>query len=473
MSAERTIGNYVLGPLLGRGGMSEVHAATHRFLGDRVAIKLLHSQLAADAAATAAFVAEATRTRAIDHPGVVRVLDFGSDGDAFYLVMERLDGESLAARLARAGRLAEPEVRRLGAAIADGLAAAHDRGIVHRDLKPGNIVLVGDQPKVIDFGIAREVAAAATGSRLGTIAYMAPEQLTGGLVAPCVDIWALGVLLYEAVAGRLPFDGFAAGRTPQLFEAPPPLGGVAPVSPALASLIAGCLERDLTRRPPSMRAIAGALRDTGEEPRITEDVAPAAGRAGARGAGPSDDRPAAGRGAVRSTPADRRRRRRIAGSIAALAIAVGGVVGVLRLRGAEDREAPSSATGAGGTAPAAAAPAAAAPAAAAAAAAAAAPSSDPAAKPPAVAAVIAPAPAASFTVEVRSAPPGAQVLVRGKRVGITPATIALDGPASIVVTRAGYRPSRVRAERAGEIDVRLTPAHRPPSRGPAAGETLD
>jgi hypothetical protein len=458
MSAERTIGNYVLGPLLGRGGMSEVHAAAHRFLGDRVAIKLLRSQLAADAAATAAFVAEATRTRAIDHPGVVRVLDFGSDGAAFYLVMERLDGESLAARLARAGRLDEPEVRRLGAAIADGLAAAHDRGIVHRDLKPGNIVLVGDQPKIIDFGIAREVAAATTGSRLGTIAYMAPEQLTGGVVAPCVDIWALGVLLYEAVAGRLPFDGFAAGRTPQLFEAAPPLGGVAPVSPALASLIAGCLERDLTRRPPSMRAIAEALRGTGEEPRITEDVAPAAGQAGARGAGPSDDRTNAGSGADRSTSADRRPRRRIAGSIAALAIAVGGVAGVLRLRGAEDREAPSSATGGGGTA---------------AAAAVAVPSSDPAANPPAVAAAIAPVPAAGFTVEVRSAPPGAQVLVRGKRVGITPATIALDGPASIVVTRAGYRPSRVRAERAGEIDVRLTPAHRPPSRGPAAGETLD
>src|SRR4051794_35866101 len=143
MMADRTIGNYLLGPVLGRGGMSVVHAAEHRFLGDRVAIKLLRSHLTGDAAAAAAFVAEATRTRAIDHPGVVRVLDCGSDGDAFYLVMERLDGESLAARLARCGGLDEPEVRRLGAAIADALAAAHDRGIVHRDLKPGNVVMVG------------------------------------------------------------------------------------------------------------------------------------------------------------------------------------------------------------------------------------------------------------------------------------------------------------------------------------------
>src|SRR6185295_1067828 len=117
MPAERTIGNYVLGPLLGRGGMSEVRSATHRFLDDRVAIKLLRSP-PGDADARAAFLAEATQTRAIDHPGVVRVIDVGCDGDDFYLVMELLDGETLATRLAR-GRLDEATVRRLGAAIAD------------------------------------------------------------------------------------------------------------------------------------------------------------------------------------------------------------------------------------------------------------------------------------------------------------------------------------------------------------------
>ncbi|MGH2899701.1 MAG: protein kinase domain-containing protein, partial [Solirubrobacteraceae bacterium] len=137
MPAERTIGNYVLGPLLGRGGMSEVRSATHRFLDDRVAIKLLRST-AGDADARSAFLAEATQTRAIDHPGVVRVIDVGCDGDDFYIVMEHLDGETLATRLAHAGRLDEPTVRRLGAAVADGAAAAHARGIIHRDLKPGN-----------------------------------------------------------------------------------------------------------------------------------------------------------------------------------------------------------------------------------------------------------------------------------------------------------------------------------------------
>src|ERR1700760_2178260 len=108
---ERTIGNYVLGPLLGRGGMSEVYAAAHRFLGDRVAIKLLHAHVARAPGATDAFLAEATRTRAIEHPNVVRVLDFGVEGDDCYLVMERLDGESLAARLELSGPLDEPALR--------------------------------------------------------------------------------------------------------------------------------------------------------------------------------------------------------------------------------------------------------------------------------------------------------------------------------------------------------------------------
>jgi serine/threonine-protein kinase len=432
--ADRTIGNYILGPALGRGGMSVVHAAEHRFLGDRVAIKLLRSQLAGDPAATAAFIAEATRTRAIDHPGVVRVLDFGSDGDAFYLVMERLDGENLAARLIRGGRLAEPEVRRLGAAIADALAAAHDRGIVHRDLKPANIVMVGDQPRVIDFGIAREVTAdAATGSRVGTIAYMAPEQLTGGLIAPCVDIWALGVVLFEALAGRLPFDGFCDGRTPQLFEPAPRLAALADVSPALDAVIGSCLDRDPGKRPASMRGLAAALREAVAE-RLTEDLAPSV---------------APGPRATAAAP-QRRRSRRIAMAIAGFAAIGLGAIAVVPWLGQR------SSSGAPGAATAAPAPSAA------------------ALEPPAAARPEPPvaAPPPSFTVEIRSAPSGAQVVLAGKRIAVTPATVALDAPAALLVTRAGYRPERIRAERAGAIDVRLVPVH-PPRRRPAAGETLD
>jgi eukaryotic-like serine/threonine-protein kinase len=479
---DRTIGNYVLGPLLGRGGMSEVYAAEHRFLGDRVAIKLLRSHLADDPAAIAAFTAEATRTRAIAHPNVVRVIDFGSDGDDCYLVMERVEGETLSARLERERRLEEADVRRLGAAIADGVAAAHDRGIVHRDLKPGNVMLAGDVVKIVDFGIARMFgggAASVTGSRIGSLAYMAPEQITEGLIAPCVDIWALGVILYEALSGRMPFADFANGRTPQLFEQAPPLSTVIAVSPALEALVAACLARAPARRPTGMRDVAAQLRDT-TDPRFTVPLSPEIGRG-------SDSR-----GVPNATQPRRSARRRRWG-IAALATMIA-LVAAWRIA-ARDAALPEPAVAATSSQPAAdiaveraesppasrtreaaspeaASPEAASPEAASPEAASPSPvkSPSPVESPTAAASA---ARAAGFTVEIRSVPSGANVLVGGKRVGVTPTTIALDVPASIVVTRSGYRPSSIRAERAGPITLRLVRAHRARSAQPVAGETLD
>jgi serine/threonine protein kinase len=150
------------------------------------------------------------------------------------------------------------------------MAAAHARTIVHRDLKPANIMLDGDTPKIVDFGIATtlaEASARTTGTRLGTPAYMAPEQLSGGVIAPCVDIWALGVILFEAVTGRLPFEGFDDGRCPQLLGPAPS----ANISPALDHVIAACLEREPGKRPTSMTTVASMLR--GEEfERITQAI---------------------------------------------------------------------------------------------------------------------------------------------------------------------------------------------------------
>ena len=277
-SVPRSLGNYDLGALIGRGGMSEVYEARHRFLGDVVAVKLLRSHLAEDAKAIEAFVAEAARTRTISHPNVVAVRDFGHDAGAFYLVMERLEGETLAQLLKR-GSVGEARARELGAAIADGVTAAHAQGIVHRDLKPANVVLVGGEPKIVDFGIARYFAgddATTTSTRIGTPAYMAPEQLAGGLIAPCIDVWALGVVLFEMVTGRVPFDT-ANGASPQLVERAPRLDAV---SPAYAALVARCLEREPGRRPATIAEVARELRaapeDAGE--RMTEDLgaAPAA-----------------------------------------------------------------------------------------------------------------------------------------------------------------------------------------------------
>jgi eukaryotic-like serine/threonine-protein kinase len=259
----RVLGNYTLGSLLGRGGTSEVYAGEHRFLGDPVAIKLLRAS-----AATGGLLAEARRTRAIQHPNVVRVLDFGEADGNLYLVMERIAGGSLAARLREHGPLDEASVRRLGAGIADGLAAAHALGIVHCDLKPANVMLAGDVPKVADFGIAQHLGAgAASGPRMGTPAYMAPELRDAGVAAPAVDVWALGVLLYEALTGQLP---------PERAAPPAP-----PCSPQLSALIARCLERDPARRPPAMAQIASALRGDADE-RVTEPLDEPAPPAAAR-----------------------------------------------------------------------------------------------------------------------------------------------------------------------------------------------
>jgi serine/threonine-protein kinase len=271
------VGNYTLSDLLGRGGTSEVYAAEHRFLGDTVAVKLLRRALVDEEHIHEEFVAEAARTREIQHPNVVRVIDFGHDDThGCYLVMERIDGESLAARLRRVGRIEEAALRELAAAIADGMQAAHARGIVHRDLKPGNVMLRGDVPTIVDFGIAKSLgntSVAVTERRVGTVAYMAPEQLVDGLITPAVDIWALGVILYEAATGQAPFSSFSDGRLPQLFESPPPPRTLAAISPALDHLILRCLERDPGKRPASMAAVARALRDPDGE-RVTEDIGP-------------------------------------------------------------------------------------------------------------------------------------------------------------------------------------------------------
>ena len=273
MDALPTIGEYSLGTLLGRGGMSEVYACAHPVHGDRLALKLLRDD------ADGTFHVEAA-TREVQHGSVVRVVDAGLDPATHrhYLVMERLDGPDLATHLAR-GTLDERAARALFAPIADGMHAVHAHGIVHRDLKPANVMLHDGAPRIVDFGIAKllgDNAALVTSRRIGTLGYMAPEQLVGGRIAPSVDVWALGIMLFEAVTGRLPFDGFTESYSPQLVETAPRVRSMAPVSPAYDALVAACLDADPTKRPP-MIYVARALRgevavETAHDERVTQDI---------------------------------------------------------------------------------------------------------------------------------------------------------------------------------------------------------
>jgi len=261
-------GRYRLRSRLAAGGMGAVWAAEDAVLGREVAVKVLGEALAGDRLAALRLRREARAAGRLVHPAIARVLDLGEEGGRPYLVMELLHGESLAARLARAGPLAPPEAVRVVAAAADALEVAHRAGIVHRDVKPGNVfVTTGGDVKLLDFGIASaaDETALTGGDLLGTAAYLAPERVLGHGATPAADIYALGVLLYELLAGRPPFadDSGPALAMAHVHARPTPLGAVAPqVPPALAAACERALAKNPAARPPSAAALAALLRST-------------------------------------------------------------------------------------------------------------------------------------------------------------------------------------------------------------------
>jgi serine/threonine protein kinase len=200
-------GRYELRRLLGRGGMADVWAAHDRALGRDVAVKVLRGL---EAEHEARFAAEVRTLARLDHPNLVRLLDAGDDDGRAYLVMDLVDGETLAEALRR-GPLPVPRVTEVGAGLARALAAIHDQGVVHRDVKPGNVLLdPGGRVRLTDFGIARLVDSGrltSSGATMGTAAYLAPEQVRGEPAGPPADVYALGLVLLEALTGSPAFTG--------------------------------------------------------------------------------------------------------------------------------------------------------------------------------------------------------------------------------------------------------------------------
>jgi eukaryotic-like serine/threonine-protein kinase len=259
-------GRYQLGDRLGAGGMGEVFVAHDLRLDREVALKLLRADLAQQAGMRERVVAEARLAARLTHPHVVGVLDTGEQDGRPFVVMERLSGRTLRDELA-GGPMPPERVRDVGLQVLRALAAAHELGIVHRDVKPGNILDAGVGTwKVADFGIAKWVHAeetlTGTGELLGSPSYLAPERIDGQQAGPASDLYAVGVLLYEALTGRKPFEGddpFALAAAIREGRYEPPTAIEAGVDPQITAVIERAMRRDPGERYESAEAMAAAL----------------------------------------------------------------------------------------------------------------------------------------------------------------------------------------------------------------------
>jgi serine/threonine-protein kinase len=326
-------GRYRLTDRIAAGGMGEVWRAEDNLLNRAVAVKLLPTGRAGDEAFLARFRAEARYAASLSHPGIALVYDYGESAEfgGAYLVMELVNGEPLSAILARAGRLSPDATLDIMGQAARALDAAHQAGIVHRDIKPGNLlVAAGGITKITDFGIATAVAAAQashlteTGMVMGTAMYVSPEQATGAHVTDASDIYSLGVVAYECLAGRPPFTAteplaIAFAHKHEPVPALPP-----DVPSPVSDLVYHMLAKTPEERPASVRAVADRAEMLRDALTIGDSAAP--GYPGATRA----DLPAAATGPLlggdgpNGPSAHRPRRRRhlvAAGSAAALCAA--------------------------------------------------------------------------------------------------------------------------------------------------------
>ncbi len=275
----RTVGRYLVEAPLGAGGMSRVYRGRHEALDRPVAVKVLHGELSADHHIVQRFVREARSLARIGHPGVVEVFDFGrTDGGVLYMVMELVEGPTVAERLHSGGPMAPSEAARVLVEVSLGLEAAHAAGYVHRDLKPQNLVFDTSQVpapvKILDFGLVglvegeeQDSPLTRPGTFFGTPRYMAPEQAAGERCGPPADLYSLGVILYELLTGSPPFSGDVRQLAHQHVHAAPP-------RPALAYGGLGAVALRLLAKDPSARPTPSELREELRQLRLSTTTHP-------------------------------------------------------------------------------------------------------------------------------------------------------------------------------------------------------
>jgi serine/threonine protein kinase len=282
-------GRYELQSRIAIGGMGEVWKATDNVIGRTVAIKILKDEYLGDPGFLERFRAEARHAALVNHEGIANVFDYGEEDGSAFLVMELVPGEALSTILEREHVLSTDKVLDIVAQTAAALHAAHAAGLVHRDIKPGNLLITPDgRVKITDFGIARiadQVPLTATGQVMGTVQYLSPEQASGHPASPTTDIYSLGIVAYECLAGRRPFTGESqvAIAMAQINEAPPELPVT--VSEPVRNLVFSCIAKNPADRPTSSAHLARAAQAlrrgdlqaaTAAVPTILAGVAPTA-----------------------------------------------------------------------------------------------------------------------------------------------------------------------------------------------------
>ena len=255
-------GRYELDSRIAIGGMGEVWEATDHVIGRTVAIKILKDEYMGDPGFLERFRAEARHAALVNHEGIASVFDYGEENGSAFLVMELVPGEALSTILEREGSLSTDKTLDIVAQTAAALQAAHAAGLVHRDIKPGNLLITPDgRVKITDFGIARiadQVPLTATGQVMGTVQYLSPEQASGHPASPATDIYSLGIVAYECLAGKRPFTGESqvAIAMAQINDAPPPLA--ATIAEPVRNFVMSMIAKKPEDRPATASAVARA-----------------------------------------------------------------------------------------------------------------------------------------------------------------------------------------------------------------------